>query len=87
MKTVDEIISSWSASEREKFSDLIKECKEREKNINECSSGMRIFLADLDDEIKHFLEVNETLKKESQNLLETCLETLLKISPAGKVPN
>jgi iron-sulfur cluster repair protein YtfE (RIC family) len=33
MKTVDEVIASWTPEEREQFKDLIDECKKRERMI------------------------------------------------------
>jgi len=44
-KTVEELISEWTPEEREKFKDLIEECREREKcnhrNLRQSLAGLK----------------------------------------------
>jgi predicted RNase H-like nuclease (RuvC/YqgF family) len=41
MKTVNELVSEWTEEEREKFKDLIDECRERERRIIENSTACK----------------------------------------------
>ena len=87
MKTVDEIISTWSIKEQDQFADLIKECKEREIKISGYSQEIRDSLYTLHIQLHNLSISNGRLLEEANKVLEMSLETLLKISPVGKVPN
>jgi DNA repair exonuclease SbcCD ATPase subunit len=73
MKTVDQLVSEWTEEEKEKFRDLIEECREREKKISENSKRSRESLTKINESVQSFLlsfyEIEERAEKLADDLL------------------
>jgi len=77
MKTVDEVVSEWTREERERFRDLIEECREREEQLIENSKACRENLTRLTGSMLSFFmrsfELNENVNKLGDDLFQTYL--------------
>ncbi len=86
-KTVAVVISRWSPEEREKFKDLVKECQEREIGIFESSKKLQSASQELEKQLNELTAAHERLRRESEKLLDTTLDLLLKLSNPKKLPS
>ena len=87
MITVEQIVSKWTPSERERFKDLIEECRKRERTILENSEKAEENLERLAAGFNDLVSNIGELRKKSKQLLEISYETLLKLSEKEKIPS
>jgi len=68
MKTVDEVISTWSPEEREKLKDLIEECRERERGLAENTKQCQTHLAELSWCLVSLVSGSKKMKEQAEEL-------------------
>jgi len=84
IRTVKDLIETWSEEEREALKDNIAEALEREKSINEFRKGMGNAEKSLDDAIKTMIQSLQELLATSVKMREESYRTLLVIAePKG----
>ena len=79
MKTVDQVVSEWTKEEREKFKDLIEECREREKVIIENSRVNKKNLTEYMDSLAFLSSVLHELKEKTEKLGDAFLRIYLQL--------
>ena len=87
MITVDQIVSKWTVEEREKFKDLIEECRKREGAISESSKKTEENIKNLIFGFNDLMSSIGDLQKKSDLLLNTSYETLLNLSKRENIPS
>lgn len=84
IRTVKDLIKTWTEEERESFKDNIAEALEREKSINEFRKGMGNAEKSLDDAVKTMIQTLQELLATSIKMRDESYRTLLIISePKG----
>lgn len=87
MKTVDELVSTWTQEEREMLRDLIDECREREKALIETSRASQESLVKLRESQMALLaqssELKETLEEFADSLFKIYLRLYDKELPSS----
>lgn len=70
MRTVDEVIASWTNEEREQHKDLINECRERQQRLMEnIKIRDRLLKAVVDDRLGQYAEIlyHLTSRRDAKN--------------------
>ncbi len=79
MKTIDELVSALTPEERERFNDLIDECREREKSLIETSKASQENLLKLKElEIGLFTNSSE-LRKSLEGVAHSLFQIYLRL--------
>ena len=77
MKTVDQVVSEWTEEEREKFKDLIEECRERERASIENSRVRKKNLNEFMDSLVSLSSVAHELEEKTEKLGDALLRIYL----------
>ena len=77
MKTVDQVVSEWTEEEREKFKDLIEECRGRERASIENSRVRKKNLNEFMDSLVSLSSVAHELKEKTEKLGDALLRIYL----------
>ena len=87
MKSIDELVSTWTREEREMLRDLIDECREREKTLIETSRVTQKNLMELTGSQIAFCtqssELNKTIQSLGDNLFRIYLRLYNKKLPSS----
>ena len=70
MKTVDQLISEWTAEERENLKDLIEECRERERKSLERAKRYDENLTKLNESLQSFLSSWNEIREKTEKLVD-----------------
>jgi len=70
MKTVDQLISEWTAEERENLKDLIEECRERERKSLERVKRNDENLTQLNESLQSFLSSWNEIRERTEKLVD-----------------
>ncbi len=70
MKTVDQLISEWTAEERENLKDLIEECREREGKSLERAKRNDENLTQLNESLQSFLSSWNEIRERTEKLVD-----------------
>jgi uridine kinase len=79
MRTVDQVVSEWTEEERERFKDLIEECREREKVIIENSRVNKNNLNEYMNSLATLSSVLRELKEKTEKLGDAFLQIYLQL--------
>jgi len=77
MKTVDQVVSEWTEEEREKFKDLIEECRGRERASIENSRVRKKNLNEFMDSLVSLSSVAHELEEKTEKLGDALLRIYL----------
>jgi len=77
MKTVDQVVSEWTEEEREKFKDLIEECRERERASIENSRVRKKNLNEFMESLVSLSSVAHELEEKTEKLGDALLRIYL----------
>ena len=79
MKTVDELVSTWTEEEKETFNDLIAESRQRERALIEMSRVSQENLIKLMESQMALLAQTSELKKALESLADSLLRIYLRL--------